>query len=56
MRSYRKELWFTLPKRMEFVNITRDVGACMKESGTRAGLCPVKTKESVFPLGSSRSN
>ncbi len=56
MRSYRKELWFPIPKRMEFVNITRDVDACLKESGIREGLCLVKTKESVFPLGSSRSN
>jgi len=41
MRSYRKELWFTIPKRMEFVNITRDVDACLKESGVREGLCLV---------------
>ena len=39
MRSYRKELWFTIPRRMEFVNITRDVDACLKESGIREGLC-----------------
>ena len=41
MRSYRKELWFTIPRRMEFVNITRDVDACLKESGIREGLCLV---------------
>ena len=44
MRSYRKELWFTIPKRMEFVNITRDVDACLKESGVLEGLCLVKTE------------
>ena len=41
MRSYRKELWFTIPRRMEFVNIPRDVDACLKESGIREGLCLV---------------
>jgi secondary thiamine-phosphate synthase enzyme len=41
MKSYRKELWFDIPQRMEFVNITRDVTACLKESGIREGLCLV---------------
>lgn len=44
MKSYRKELWFDIPQRMAFVNITRDVGGCLKESGIRDGLCLVKTK------------
>ncbi len=41
MKSYRKELWFNIPQRMEFVNITGDVTACLKESGIREGLCLV---------------
>ncbi|MGE5189618.1 MAG: secondary thiamine-phosphate synthase enzyme YjbQ [Gemmatimonadota bacterium] len=41
MRSYRKELWFNLPRRMGFADITRDVEACVGESGIREGLCLV---------------
>jgi len=41
MKSYRKELWFHLPQRMAFVNISRDVDTCLKESGVREGLCLV---------------
>jgi len=41
MHSYRKELWFEIPKRMAFVNITREVEGCLKESGIREGLCLV---------------
>jgi len=38
MKSYRKELWFTVPARRGFVNITQDVEACLRESGVREGL------------------
>ena len=38
MKSYRKELWFEVPTRRAFVNITSQVGACLKESGVREGL------------------
>ncbi|HSM00284.1 MAG TPA: YjbQ family protein, partial [Candidatus Limnocylindria bacterium] len=41
MKSYRKELWFDIPQRMAFVNITRDVAGCLKESGIRDGMCLV---------------
>jgi len=41
MKAYRKELWFDIPQRMAFVNITRDVAGCLKESGIREGLCLV---------------
>ena len=41
MKSYRKELWFDIPQRMAFVNITREVAGCLKESGIREGLCLV---------------
>jgi len=38
MTSYRKELWFELPSRRGFVNITNDVVACLRESGVQEGL------------------
>lgn len=38
MKSYRKELWFEVPTRRAFVNITRDVETCLRESGVREGL------------------
>ncbi len=41
MKSYRKELWFHLPQRMAFVNITSDVDTCLMESKVREGLCLV---------------
>jgi secondary thiamine-phosphate synthase enzyme len=41
MRSYRKELWFELPGRRGFVNITPQVDACLHESGIREGLALV---------------
>ena len=38
MNSYRKELWFEVPTRRAFVNITRQVEACLAESGIKEGL------------------
>ncbi|MCQ3936255.1 MAG: YjbQ family protein [Chloroflexi bacterium] len=38
MRSYRKELWFNIPSRRGFVNITRQVEEALHESGIREGL------------------
>ncbi len=38
MKSFRKELFFQIPSRLGFVNITRDVAACLAESGIREGL------------------
>ncbi len=38
MKSYRKELWFHVPTRRAFINITPQVEACLKESGIREGL------------------
>lgn len=37
MKSYRKELWFNTTKRREFINITREVDKCIKESGIKEG-------------------
>jgi len=38
MKSYRKELWFNVPARRGFVNITSEVETCLRESGIREGL------------------
>jgi secondary thiamine-phosphate synthase enzyme len=38
MKSFRKELWFEIPARRGFVNITREVEACVRESGVKEGL------------------
>jgi len=38
MKSYRKELWFSVPSRRAFVNITPQVEAAVQESGVREGL------------------
>ena len=38
MKSYRKELWFQIPTRRGFVNITPKVEDCLKESGITDGL------------------
>jgi secondary thiamine-phosphate synthase enzyme len=37
MKSYRKELWFNLPTRRGFVNITPEVEIALRESGVREG-------------------
>jgi secondary thiamine-phosphate synthase enzyme len=38
MKSYRKELWFNVPQRRGFVNITPEVETCLAESGVRERL------------------
>ena len=38
MKTYRKELWFDTSKHREFINITREVEQCLRESGIREGL------------------
>lgn len=38
MKSYRKELWFNINKRRQFVNITQDVIKALKDSGIQEGL------------------
>ena len=38
MRTYRKELWFKVPERMGFINITDQVVECLKESKIQEGL------------------
>ena len=38
MKSIRKELWFNIPTRRAFINITPQVETSLKESGIREGL------------------
>jgi secondary thiamine-phosphate synthase enzyme len=38
MKSYRKDLWFNIPSRRGFVNITRQVEDCLRESGIKEGM------------------
>jgi secondary thiamine-phosphate synthase enzyme len=41
MKSYRKELWFEVPARRAFINITDQVQQALSESGIREGLALV---------------
>jgi secondary thiamine-phosphate synthase enzyme len=37
MLSFRKELWFNIPARRAYINITPQVEECLRESGVREG-------------------
>jgi len=41
VKSYRKELWFDIPTRRAFINITPHVESALRESSIREGLCLV---------------
>ena len=41
MKSFRKELWFNIPSRRGFVNITRQVEEAIRESGIKEGMALV---------------
>jgi len=41
MKTYRKELWFNIPTRRAFINITPEVADCVRASGVKEGLCLV---------------
>jgi secondary thiamine-phosphate synthase enzyme len=43
VKSHRKVLRLNVPQRMDFVNITREVEAAVRESGVREGLCLVNS-------------
>jgi len=52
MKSYRKELWFDIPERRAFINITPDVDQCLKEGGIQESLVLVNTTHTISaPLG-----
>ena len=38
MKTYRKELWFNVPTRRAFINITPQVDECLRESKIKEGL------------------
>jgi secondary thiamine-phosphate synthase enzyme len=38
VKSFRKELWFEVPGRRAFLNITPEVETCLRESGVKEGL------------------
>ena len=38
MKSYHKELFFEVPSRRAFINITSQVDKCLRESGIKEGL------------------
>lgn len=41
MQSYRQELWFEVPQRRGFINITSQINDCLHQSGIQEGLCLV---------------
>ena len=41
MKSFREELTFNIPARMDFANITPQVAAAVRKSGVTEGLCLV---------------
>jgi secondary thiamine-phosphate synthase enzyme len=41
MKSHREELWFNVPSRREYINITPRVEEALGKSGVREGLCLV---------------
>ncbi len=41
MRHLREELWFNVPARMDFINVTPQVQEAVRASGVREGLCLV---------------
>lgn len=41
MKSYRKEIWFETKTKREFINLTPQVEAALKESRIQEGLCLV---------------
>ncbi|MBA7534581.1 hypothetical protein ES705_26830 [subsurface metagenome] len=41
MKSFKKELWFNVPERVAFTNITNQVEEALHESGIKEGLCLV---------------
>jgi secondary thiamine-phosphate synthase enzyme len=38
VKSYRKELWFEVPSRRAYINITSQVQDCLRQSGVGEGL------------------
>jgi Uncharacterized conserved protein len=45
MKTFRKELWFNVPSRRGFINITSQIEECLMEGGIREGLILVKAMQ-----------
>jgi thiamine phosphate synthase YjbQ (UPF0047 family) len=45
VKSFRKELWFEVPARRAFLNITPQVEEALRESGIAEGLVLVNAKQ-----------
>lgn len=45
MKSYREELWFEIPSRRAFINITPEVEQCLVASKVREGLVLVNAMQ-----------
>lgn len=54
MKSHRHVLTFTIPTRMDFLNITPQVEAAVAESGVREGLVLVNAKQMALLTGRLR--
>ena len=50
MKNYRKELWFQIPTRRAFINITSDVEAALRESEIQEGFCLVNAMHITAPV------
>jgi len=50
MKSFRKELWFSVPGRRAFINITPQVEECLHESGIKEGLILVNAMHITAPV------
>ncbi len=48
MKSYRKELWFNVPSRRGFVNITPQVEEAVRESAIQEGMVLVNPTRITF--------
>jgi len=51
VKTFREELWFEIPTRRAFLNITAQVADAVRESGVQEGLClvnPMHITASVF--------
>ena len=47
MKSYRKELWFHIPSRRGFVNVTAQVEEAVRESGIKEGMVLVNAMNNI---------
>ena len=45
MKHLREELWFDVPKRRDYLNITDQVESLVRKSGVKNGLCLVNPKD-----------